>query len=91
MTSDEENKQQADDHARKDLAHIMALKDSDPFNLYYMRRLRQRIAETEKRFKYDKMEPNEREATRLLFVFLEKLVAMPDEDEATLKNQLGTR
>ncbi len=89
MSTAAEEEQKANDRARQDLSYVMELKDSDAFNLYYMRRLRQKQAEVEKDFKYSKMDGDEREALRLLNIHLEKLLTLIDEDETTLKNQLG--
>ncbi len=89
MSTAEEDKQKSDDRARQDLSHIMELKDSDAFNLYYMRRLRQKQEEVEKDFKYKKMGPDDREALRLLNIHLEKILTILVDDETTLKRQLG--
>lgn len=90
MSTAENDKHMADDRARQDLSHIMELKDSDAFNLYYMRRLKQKQSETEKDLKYKKMDPNDREALRLLNMHLEELLVLLDKDETTLKRQLST-
>lgn len=74
--------------ARQDLQDIYALKQSEPFNRYFLRRLRQRHEETLKKLKYDKMSYEEREACRLNVVFIEGIVNVLAQDEATARKEL---
>lgn len=88
MTKIDEEQQKADDQARKDLNWIMELKDNEAFNQYYMRRLKQRQAKVEKALKYELMDVNTREVTRLLNIELEELLNTLAKDEAMLRRQV---
>lgn len=76
--------------ARQDLQDIHALRNSEPFNRYFLRRLRQRHAENERNLKYEKMSFEEREACRLNVVFIEGIVNMLTVDEAMARKVLET-
>ena len=74
--------------ARQDLQDIHALKGSEAFNRYYLRRLRQRHDESVRSLIHDKMTFEERESCRLNVLFIEDIVNLIPRDEATARRVL---
>ncbi len=82
------------ERAMLDIEDIKALERSDPFNRYFLRRLDQKRAEAERKFKYDPAEkctPERREEYRQVMLALEDIQKMMTTDEAACRSTLTPR
>lgn len=89
---DVNDKQVAAERARQDLEDIMSLKNSDAFNRYFLRRLTQKRAEIERKFKYEppeKVDKNQREELRQTMLALEDLEKMMSVDEGNIRGGIS--
>jgi cephalosporin-C deacetylase-like acetyl esterase len=75
----------AAERARQDLEDIRTLKNTEAFSRYWMRRLRQRKEDAEKRLKYDKLSAEDREIARVTFLAYDELEKMMDVDEGNIR------
>ncbi len=76
---------------RRDIEDIRELKKNDPFNRYWMRRLKQKIEITQQKFEEDppvKVDKDEREVLRRLLLAYKELADMMDVDEGNIKADL---
>lgn len=77
--------------AQRDLECIRALRESDAFNLYWMRRLKQKHADIDDIFRNhpaSKVDKEEREILRRILKEYEDLMGMMAKDEAGARSQL---
>lgn len=81
MTTAEQKQQVALEIAKRDIQDIRALRESEPFRRYFIRRLNQRHDEMATKFKYDKMSHEDREIARRLILEYEDIAQMMDRDE----------
>ncbi len=73
---------------RQDLEDIVSLKNSDAFNRYWLRRLKQKRENAEREFKYEpasKITKERREELRQVMLALEELEKMMDVDQGNIK------
>jgi hypothetical protein len=83
------NAQVSEELARRDAEDIAALRLSEPFNRYWMRRLKQRRDETDRAFRFDppaKCDFVQREVLRNLVIAYDELLNVMQADEANIKN-----
>ncbi len=82
------------DQLTADLSDIKALrsmKSDDPFNRYFMRRIRQKLAASTKAFKYEpptKVDSVQREALRQVNIAYEELLNMLETEEGVALKSL---
>ncbi len=77
--------------AARDLQDIAELAKSPAFERYWLRRIRQKLAAIEKRFKYDRpidCDKDEREILRRIMIEYEELLCMPATDEYASQRRL---
>jgi hypothetical protein len=75
--------------ANRDLGDITHLESSDPFNRYFMRRLKEKKAAIEKRFYEDppaKVDAAEREILRRMLLEYDTLIEMTTIEKVTCRN-----
>lgn len=78
----------AAERARQDLEDIVSLKSNDAFNRYWLRRLSQKKADIERRFKYEppnKVDKDQREELRQALLVLEDLEKMMEAESGNIK------
>lgn len=68
--------------AQRDLRDITELEQSEAFNRYYLRRLRQMREELDRALHEDDMTHERREVTRCLVLQLTEILRMPSKDRA---------
>jgi len=84
--------EKAKEKMRQDIIDIQALRNFEPFNRYFVRRLKEKHAEIEKRFRDDPAEKcsyEEREILRRLMKEYEDILRMMEREEVTCKSSLG--
>jgi len=89
MTAAEHAHAQAKEIAVHDLADINALRESEPFKRYWIRRMNERHAKLATAFKYDKMSHEERENRRQLVLEYEDIARMMEKDEEACQKLLS--
>lgn len=89
---DKTAKKVSQERALHDLQDIAALRTSEAFNRYFLRRLKAKKEDIRKVFTYDpptKITPDQREQLRVLLLFCEELEKMMSEDEASAQSFLS--
>ena len=81
----------SDELARRDLGDIGTLRNTEAFDRYFMRRLRQDQAKVEAEFKRGKMDKDEREVLRRITLIYEDILDMMKRDEGSIRSQLSAR
>lgn len=81
MTPAEHSIQVARERATQDLANIAALRENEPFQNYFVRRLNERHAAAATAFKYDTLSHEDREVQRRLVLEYEDIAKMMAKDE----------
>lgn len=75
--------------AAHDLADIKALRESEAFKRYWIRRMNERHAKLATAFKYDVMSHEERETHRQIVLEYEDIARMMEKDEVACQNLLS--
>jgi hypothetical protein len=88
MTADEQNSRSRE-LAERDLKDIQALRDSEAFRRYFLRRLKDRMDRLNAAFRYDPLSHEDREVHRRLVNEYDELLKLLDQDEAACRSTLG--
>lgn len=83
MTPEQQDQQQRNLHqAQSDLGYIAELRRSEPFNRYFIRRLKEQRTNLARSFIEDEMTHEKRELTRQLILRYDSIFGLLDADEA---------